>query len=276
MDIEYPGMIQIESSTACNGKCVFCPTGRGIVKRLGGTMSDELFMKIVNETMEIPTTNSIILFLNGEPFLFSRFFEWLDVLLEKGIHTTIYTNGSMIDEVKANKLLDYQNIIDRIIFSVPGKDTKTYYENTGLSFDTVYNNVKQFGSINNNRIPTTAHTPNFSGIISYMEEWLSIWKPLVNTANPTAMYNWAGDIEDSMITQAQKSYCGRLNVIHVLWDGRVCLCCMDADGKIILGDANKHTMIEIYNNARYRMYRDMHRQGKWDQVELCDKCNMNI
>lgn len=67
--------IQFESTTKRNAKCKFCP--RYDMTRPQGEMSDELFHKIIEEGKKFRKAH-FVPFLNGEPFVFSRIWGWLD------------------------------------------------------------------------------------------------------------------------------------------------------------------------------------------------------
>jgi len=45
---------------------------------------------------------------------------------------------------------------------------------------------------------------------------------------------------------------------------------------VILGDANKDSLLDIYNAETAVHYRDFHRQGRWSELPLCRDCNMHI
>ena len=96
--------IQFESTTACNANCTFCP--RSSMTRKGGEMSDELFRKIVKDGKEI-RHSFFVPFLNGEPFMFPRIWDWLDYMALEKVRVHIYTNAERVD---VDRLVKYDNI----------------------------------------------------------------------------------------------------------------------------------------------------------------------
>src|SRR3989338_6870154 len=102
-----PKTIQFEGSTSCNANCVFCP--RSAMARSQGTMSDEMFHKIIKEGKEMGARR-FIPFLNGEPFANPKIFEWLDYMEKEGVSTCLFTNAELLDEEKTDKLVKYKNI----------------------------------------------------------------------------------------------------------------------------------------------------------------------
>ena len=256
--------IQLESSTACNGHCSFCP--RFDMTRPEGEMSDELFHKIVDEATEMGV-RVITPFLNGEPFMFPRLFEWLDYLEARDIYFTLYTNASTLTKEKASKINTYDNCID-LIFSMHGYDKQSYESQMKLSYEKVKANIDYFISIA--RIPYQVYmldtAINRPGIPIFLKTWKG------NRIFIAKYANWAGKRPASM--SGTRIPCERiLSEITVLWDGRVSLCCMDSDGEVILGDLSKHSLRSVWNANQWM--RDMHKNNDFN-VPLCKNCNKNI
>ena len=63
------------------------------------------------------------------------------------------------------------------------------------------------------------------------------------------------------------------NQMFILWDGKVVPCCMDYNAKMVLGDANKQHLKEIWES--YEWMREKHRQEKWGEIPICKTCNYN-
>ena len=220
-----PQLIQIESSTACSAACDFCP--HSSLQRKMGSMTDALFLKIINDANNMGIKH-ILLFLNGEPLIFNRFFYWLEELRQRNMVTTIFTNASHLTEDKAHRLISYADVIRDIFFSVAGINKETCFNLTGLDFDTVVSNVKYFVNLNNGLIPIAAHMPLYSKTVAFSKQWKLFWSDVVGRADLTDYYNFAGLVTPEK-SQRKKAFCGRLTHLTVLYDGRVCLCCMNPE-----------------------------------------------
>jgi MoaA/NifB/PqqE/SkfB family radical SAM enzyme len=231
-----------------------------------GEMSDDLFYKIVGETMEMGV-EIVTPFLNGEPFLFTRLFEWLDYLRERNIKFTLYTNASVLNKEKADRINSYDNCVD-LIFSMHGYDAESYNSQTNLSYEKVKSNVEYFISIA--KIPFQIYMLNTSVNEQGIEKFMETWKG--NRLFIAKYTNWAGMRPSSM--QGEKGPCDRiLSEMTVYWDGRVNLCCMDSDAGVILGDLNKQTVREVWESNQWM--RDKHKNYDFD-LPLCRYCNKNI
>jgi uncharacterized Fe-S cluster-containing radical SAM superfamily enzyme len=256
--------IQIESSTACNGRCVFCP--RHEMTRKGGAMTDELFHKIVEQAIEMEV-ELISPFLNGEPFVFPRLFEWLDYLQERNVKVMLFTNALAFTKQKADKINTYSNI-SNLIFSVHGYDKRTYEAQMNIPYDKVVENIEYFTSIA--KIPYQVYmldtAVNHPGINIFLETWKN------STTFISKLVNWAGKRHSSM--KGTKVPCPELlHDMTIYWDGRVCLCCMDSDAAVVLGDLNKQSLKDVWESNQWR--RDEHKKLNFN-LDLCLHCNKNI
>ena len=267
----YPGL-QIESTTSCNGKCSFCPVGEPGLKRPRGEMSDELFMKIIGEADELGIT-TVLIFLNGEPFCFPRFFDWMQILREHGKETAIFTNAAVMTPERADQLLDFSDITTHVFFSCSGKDEESAKRIQGLRFQRQYENVKYFMERNNGRYDPRVTMPAIE-TPQYRAEWQRVWGSICKTQiNP--LFNWGGTKAQGTMN-GQPHPCPRIfSQMCILWDGRVPLCCQDGEGDVILGDLNTQSIAEVYDSHLYRHYRQCHNDGRFSEMELCRDCNMN-
>lgn len=204
-------------------------------------------------------------FLNGEPFLFPRLFEWLDHLKERNLNFTLYTNASTMTKEKVDKINTYDNI-NEIVFSFHGFDKESYEKQMGINYEQSKTNIEYFISIAKipYRVYILTSDINISGIDKFKETWgdkIFIGKYV----------NWAGKRPASM--QGIQHPCVRLlSEMTVYWDGRVNLCCMDSDAGVILGDLNKQSVREVWE-ANQPM-RNKHKALDFN-LELCKNCNFN-
>lgn len=59
----------------------------------------------------------------------------------------------------------------------------------------------------------------------------------------------------------------------ISWDGKFYICNRyDPGGKGIIGDANKNTIMEIWNNEKRLQWLEYHRYGQREKVPLCATC----
>jgi radical SAM protein with 4Fe4S-binding SPASM domain len=255
--------IQFESSTACNAKCTFCP--RYDMTRPRGEMSDKLFHKIIKDGQAM-RNSFFVPFLNGEPFVFPRIWEWLDYLAAAQARVHIYTNAEYVD---VGKLVSYPNI--SLICCSVNAATKTTYDSImrGPDYNVVTNNVRE--------LIKRAKCKVFSSMVIVDENQHETDLFRTTWGDHTVFgefRNWTGDRHCTIERTGIRKPCWAvLNTMSILWDGRVVPCCMDYDGKLILGDVNRHTLTEIWHQSYW--IRKKSRRLEFN-IEPCANCNYNV
>ena len=242
-------VLQIETTTICNGKCKFC-----IHSKLSkyGTMTDEIFLKILNDAKEIPSIQIIIPMMLGEPFCDKKIFKRLNlinkILPDKQIH--LYTNGSLLNPYKIKKLSKIKNLT--MFFSLNGINKETRENSTGLSdFDHVLKMIKLYKKTNKPYSAIVIRT-------SYMSDsQIKEFENLDINTKVIGYRNWSGD----KFTGRPQTRCARaISYMTIMYDGIVNLCCME-HGKATFGDVSKKSVKEIWESDYRQMYCNTHLAG---------------
>lgn len=262
-----PRAIQFEGLSVCNARCTFCPGDSMTRKR--GEMSDELFHKIIQEGKALGT-KMFTPFLNGEPFLHSKIFEWLDYMQEQKVCTNLYTNGALLTKEKIDRLVKYNNI-RHVVVSINAATKEMHKKITNLdNFDEIVENTRYLKS------KAPFHVIASFVAVEENKHEMKQFSAMFKGYNHIGTYiNWAGykhDPIEANIIRGTRIFCHHLKNMYVLWDGRVCLCCFDYDGRVILGDLNKQSIKEVWDNAV--TIRDRHEKLDFD-MPLCRGCNLN-
>jgi len=276
-------MVSIEPSNICNARCVMCPYSKMIRKK--EIMSMDFFKKIADDCLSNGIKNFNFNFYN-EPFLDPLIFERIKFLKSKGARVQFFSNASVVDKEKAKQILD--SGLDEIIFSIDSIKKKNYeLIRKGLDFNITTKNILEL--IKQRKI-LCLNKPKIK--LNYVEQKLnqgelkkfqSFWADKVDKIyisrddqrNKEPRYYRNGNNIKSDFP------CLRIwSELIVMSNGKVPLCCVDYDGEIILGDFNKQTLKEIWNNNIFKRIRKLHLDFKADQVPLCKKClnsyRMNI
>ena len=87
-----PPLIHTELTNICNLHCPLCPTGSDSLKRPKGVMSEETFMKILDDLDNVLI--AIYLFCFGEPFLNRNITKMIKTCADRNIITLTSTNGN--------------------------------------------------------------------------------------------------------------------------------------------------------------------------------------
>lgn len=254
--------IKIETMTECNANCLFCPLGAGILKRKRGRMKSEFFFNIVDQARVLGF--EIIPYFMNEPLMEPRIFEFFDYVKSTGGKQELFTNASLITKDVAERLSGYQ--YNRFVISFHGGNEKDYEKMMGLNFETTVSNIKyliSLGKIPNYLISMKISEEGKNSVNGFRNLWKG-YKFKISKA-----INWAGTFGKGEGVRR----CHVLEMPCVFWDGRMPLCCLDADGKVIIGDLGKQPLKEVLHGQLYQKYVNFNNEGKLNQLYPCSVCN---
>lgn len=114
----------------CNLFCPYCYQGQAnrIKKRM--SISDA---EIILDRIKEINSNCHIVVTGGEPFIHKKIFDIIEKIQEKGFHFTILTNGTLINQSTAERLVQYSQLTN-VQVSIDGMTEKTHAITRGESF----------------------------------------------------------------------------------------------------------------------------------------------
>jgi len=244
-------VLQIETTTICNGHCKFCI--HSTLPKFE-TMSDELFLKILNDAKEIPSIKAIVPMMLGEPLCDKKIISRLKLinkLLPDKI-ISLYTNCSLLTPSKVKKLSKIKNLSIR--FSLNGVDTKSRKRTMGLDdFNHALKMIKLYKETNKPYEVIIIDHP------SIHPEELERIESLGLNIKLISYKNWSGD----KFSWTPQTNCFRaINTMTIMSNGFVNLCCME-HGKVIFGDVSKKSVKEIWESEARQLYCLKHLAGKY-------------
>lgn len=130
-------ILEIGTTSYCNGKCIFCPYPDSWGAKNPGIMSEEMFLDIVKKYPKIELFN---MFLFNEPFLDPRLFDLMEKAqkVSKIDRFLISTNANFIPN-DIERLKDFPHTLQ---VSFHGKDEESYERIMGLDYYKAVTNVK--------------------------------------------------------------------------------------------------------------------------------------
>jgi MoaA/NifB/PqqE/SkfB family radical SAM enzyme len=272
---EFPLHLDVESTNNCNLKCPMC--SRNFMTEKIGYMSWELYKKIIDEgaRYELP---SIKLNYRGEPLLHPQLVQMVKYAKDCGIlEVQFNTNGFLLDEKKASELLDAG--LDRIIFSVDGATRETYNKiRVGSDFDTVVNNIKRLIKMRNDRNMkrpcVRVQMINMEETRNELDSFVEMWKPIANKIGITTKRE--PDPTKGVVKYTKAFPCPQIwQRMMICWDGEVRMCCGDWMGEVVIGDARKDDLYELWHGETYSRMREFHRKGEFNKIPVCARCEVN-
>jgi len=240
-------------------------------------MNMDLFKKIIDDAVDSGIKEIGLNFYN-EPFMDPLIFERINYVKSKGIRTVLNSNGTLMGKERMENVL--RSSVDTIIFSFDAA-TKGTYEGirVGANFEKTRNNIV---NLIKERNKMAIKKPNV--IINFatqknnyneIKAFKTFWKDIADGVNISEVDNRRIDglLPDELKTRVIKRRlypCRRIfQVMNVMSNGKVALCCRDFDGTVILGDLNKQTIAEIYNSPGWKRLRLLHFNANGDKVKLC-------
>jgi MoaA/NifB/PqqE/SkfB family radical SAM enzyme len=285
----FPRFMDVEPTNYCNFKCLFCPTGTGMMQRPRGYMEEKIFTSVLEQI--IPHKTPVRFIGWGEPLLHKQILEWCRRLHDNGIMIHLGTNGRLLTDELMDELLDIP--IDSIKFSFQGVDVRSYAEMRSIDyFDALMGKVKQFYQKRGDRerpfihVSTTV-TYETKEQIKAFYDYVSTFVDLV-TVGKTMLERI--DLEKVKLPQGKKDLLATLieqetlvkvhpecpevyDKISVNWDGKITACCGDADDMMIVGDLSKGTLLDAWTSPRMNGYRKvLSQEGGHDKLPLCKTC----
>jgi hypothetical protein len=242
-----------------------------------------LFEKIVKEVSSVRRKPVMHLHGFGEPLLDGLLAERIQLAKTSGIKRTyIVTNASLLFPETSRKIISAG--LDRMKISYYGADDVSY-NNTmkRLNFKATFRNIKDFL-----RIRKEMKRENPRLILQYLpcetnnagtEEFRSLWGPLIDPSvgdclNVSSLHNYGGRRAYNRLGKEIVSVCYfPWTSMSVLWDGRVCTCCMDSDGVQVLGDLNSQSVQEVWNGPVLSGVRNNFGKLDYSKYPVCLSCD---
>lgn len=271
---EYPLLVDLELSTLCNLRCPMCYTITDEFKQkvYAGLMDFDLFTKIIDEICKkVP---AIRLSLRGEPTIHPKFLECIAYAKKKGIREiSTLTNGSTLDPDYFKEMMNAG--LDWLTISVDGLD-KTYESiRKPLKFSETFSRLQSIKKIKEEsgvHKPVVKVQAIWPSIKDDPEKFYNTLAPFVDLIAFNPLIDYLGN--DTDISYEQNFSCCQLYQRMVVGaDGRVMACSNDEEGTILVGDANKESIHDIWHGEALARLRNIHsKQDGFKQVPVCSRC----
>jgi MoaA/NifB/PqqE/SkfB family radical SAM enzyme len=287
--LKFPEVISIESSSHCNADCIMCP--REQLTRSKGNMRMDLYHKIIDECATFKRQVRLIQpFMFGEPFINKQLVEMIQYTKSKLPRTPINvsTNGSLINPAKAQAIID--SGLDKINIDIDGATKGTFEDvRIGLNYDEVVENAKHLMAL---KRKLRSKTPEITVTIINMDQtqheiddFKEQWALVADHVVVQSYTTWTGSVEDRNVgDQADASYTGGFTFpckhpweeFVIANDGKVSICCLDFDFKVVVGDVSKQSIWDIWHGDQLNMVREKMVDNKYHELDICSQCNNYI
>jgi len=273
--LDYPQEVHIETLALCNAACSFCPYPT--MDRQGDRMPDALIDKIIDDLKAIPATLpfNIAPFKVNEPLLDKRIFSVCEKISSQlpGAQLRMFSNGSPLTEKMIGRIAEIKKLTNMWI-SLNEVEPAAYQalmqlplERTLRNLDVLHDLVakKKFPHhVVVSRVIDGSERDN--AFVTFVQQRYPLFQPfLIGTGN------WSGQVAVGKDRRVPSGGCWRWYEISIMASGKVALCCMDGEGKHVIGDVNAQSVLEVYNTPAYRKMRQFTFSRK-AAAAPCDTC----
>ena len=272
--------IYIEITNICNLNCAFCPKN----KRDKKYMSVNDFKSIINKIKD--ETKHIYLHVMGEPLLHPEFEAILESINNTNIEVNLTTNGIFLD--KQINIINNSKQIRKVAVSVQAleesnvTDYKEILKNILNTLDNIRDDIiLEYRFWNHNK---TIKAKDMTNIIL---EHYNTKKHYPTSLTDNKYHNKIKLKHNTYIMYGEtftwpinsnvehQGHCQALkNQLAILVDGSVVPCCLDNEGKMVIGNIFESSLEEIKNSKFYNELLTNFRNNK-RITQLCKQCSFN-
>ena len=274
-----PLRLWIETASCCNLRCVMCPN-KDVAAAKKGLMTLELFQKIIDQARHFAL--DVNLHHRGEPLMNPALFDMIRYANAARLKVRFHTNGALLDDVKAHRLLEAGP--DLVSFSFDGFTKETYERaRVGATFEKTRDNIlrlvtlrregtrkKPYVVIEKIRFRNQAAAGDPAAVQALHRQFLEAG---VDEIIEKEEYVWAEPGAPEVGGGRSFSACTfPWYAMVICADGTVTPCPQDFHAVLQLGNAQATSLKEIWNGPAYRQLR---RQFATDieSLTICRTCD---
>ena len=273
---DYPPYLQIEPTSFCNFRCVFCfQSNKDFSKRSNGYMGHmklNTFKRIIDQAEG--NVEFISLASRGEPLICRDIEKMLLYTRGKFLNLKINTNASILNERKAHAIL--QSEVKTLVFSADAADKKLYSKlRVNGKLEKVIANVQLFKKIKDKHYPNAKIITRVSGVKVSKEQKFDdmqkFWGELVDQVAFVDYCPWE-NVYSSEINTLKKPCSELWRRMYVWWDGKTNPCEVDFKSELTPGDIFKNNISGLWKSMMYQRIRKKHLSKNRKSIEPCSRC----
>jgi radical SAM protein with 4Fe4S-binding SPASM domain len=256
-----------------------CP--RDQLTRKIGNMSMDVIKKLCRDAYKKPL-QKINLFGFGESLLHPHLIDIIKYVKKSlpDVELNLSTNGQLLDDELSSELL--VSGIDKINIDIDGVTKETYESvRKQLKFEKVSSNI---GHLIDKRNKLHAHVEVSVTIIEMdltkaeIEPFQRLWTGIADIVYVNHYNTWTGILPDRNTPKVDMNKfafpCKNpWREMIVNYNGNIAFCCMDFNSTIVLGNIMEQTIEEIWRSEKMEKLRQLHLQGRYNEIPICGACN---
>ncbi len=302
LPLDTPFSVHIDVCSVCNFKCTFCfqHDKKGMQKSgvKWGMMDIEIFKRTVDDLKKFPRKIKKVKIGNhGEPTLHPDLPEMIKYIRDSDVTDIVelFTNGSKLEPDLNQKLVD--SGLQRMNISVEGLTEESYklVADYKINYQEFLANIKDLYERKDDSLSL------YIKVVDHAVLKTEPGRPTIDLTKEQKdyFYNTFGEISDEMsvenivpqwaetdqndlsdigmygqkIENLKKVCPFPFMYLHINSDGTVAGCTLDWARKVLVGDVNMTTLIDVWNGEQMKHLRMRMLKGERDQIPMCDTCN---
>jgi radical SAM protein with 4Fe4S-binding SPASM domain len=277
---EFPLMLNIEPTNACNAKCYYCPREITAEKQGVHYMDKQLYKSIIDQI----TPDKLIMInyhKDGEPLMHPELPWMIRYAKEKNAAEILHlnTNGTLLRTDRAKAIVSAG--IDDITVSIDAARESTYRDLKKIkNLEKVERGVRELieyrDSIQGNTL-IRVKIMEFDSVSSEeIEEFCYKWKDVADQVQVTGTHSWSNAIDGMEVTDGLPEHRFACLLLWYLMavnsNGLVSKCNYDWDYSGQLGDAKTQSLRDIWQGHQAKIFRNAHLNGQWSCNNVCKNC----
>lgn len=279
----FPKFIALESTRLCNLRCKMCvchsdSIEHSHVKSHPKHFDIEKYKWIVDQVAPYKDYIGICPQFQGEPFMSPYIREMIDYGKGKDIPLGFTTNALLWTDEYIKHMIDAN--VNNICVSIDGATKETYEKiRIGGNYEKMVQNIEKFFTMRKELSPHNPPLPYFSvnatkipenehELPMILDKWLGL-------AGTVSVNNVCVDhVVPEKYFEPERYPCPFLwEGLHILTNGDVIACCRDSDYEEVMGNSYTTPLLEIWHNEKYQRFRKLHRDGEWNKIPMCSRCD---
>jgi radical SAM protein with 4Fe4S-binding SPASM domain len=269
----------VETTAKCNLYCPMCP--RETHPQPKEDMAEEIFRRLVDEAGS--SAEHMMLIGLGEPLLDPKIFDRIEYCERHGISTLLSTNGTLLDQEMADRLL--RSRLTHLTLSFDGASAETFeFYRKGARFERVRDNFVRFARMKRERgapVQVVVQMVRLERNAHEVDEFMRFWSAVpgvdqvrVKADETNLLQPRAGHPREDWKHPCHYLWRGPMYVKH---SGDVYPCCQSymLDGRPV-GRIGESSLVEIWNADPMREMRRLHAVGRAGEIDICSRCLTTI
>lgn len=269
----------VETTAKCNLYCPMCP--RETHKQPKEDMADQIFERLVRESGR--SAEHMMLIGLGEPLMDRKIFDRIEYCERHNISTLLSTNGTLLDEEAAAKLLD--SPLEHVTLSFDGATKESFeYYRKGARFEKVRDNFVRFARMKHERkskLQVVAQMVRMERNAGEVDAFTRFWASVpgvdqvrIKEDETNVLENTSGHAASDWKYPCHYLWRGPMYVKH---NGDVYPCCQSymLDGAPV-GNLGSESLETIWNSEQMRSMRELHVSGRAGEIDICSRCCSTI